>query len=79
MRALVLMFLLASTALDAENVTYEQVLVPFDTMTVPGVGTVWSAELRARNDGDTPVNLFPETCSWIGWQRPARACFRTRR
>lgn len=70
MRPLALIFLLASSALAADNVTYEQVLVPFDTLTAPGVGTVWSAELRARNDGDTPVNLFPETCHWLGFGYP---------
>jgi hypothetical protein len=70
MRALALIFLLASTALAADNVIYEQVLIPFDTLTVPGVGTVWSAELHVRNDGNTPVNLFPETCLSFGTPFP---------
>ncbi|MEK6375927.1 MAG: hypothetical protein AABO58_24890 [Acidobacteriota bacterium] len=63
MRAFVLLALITSTAIAAD---FEQVLVPFDTMTVPGVGTVWSAELHVRNDGDTPVNLFPDKCVYIG-------------
>lgn len=67
MRAFVLLALIASTALAAD---FEQVLVPFDTLTVPGVGTVWSAELHVRNDGDTAVNLFPETCSSFGMPFP---------
>src|SRR6185436_15761708 len=70
MRAMALIFLLASTTLAADNVPYEQVLIPFDTMTTPGVGTVWSVELHVRYDGDTAVNLFPGTCFSLGTPFP---------
>jgi hypothetical protein len=50
---------------------YEQVLVPFDTMEMPGQhGSVWFAELWVRNDSAEPVNLFPEHCFWIGSEVP---------
>lgn len=50
---------------------YEQVLVPFDTMQLPGQhGSVWFAELFVRNDSNEPVNLFPEHCFWIGSEVP---------
>jgi len=50
---------------------FEQVLVPFDTATIPGqFGTRWSAELWVRNDAERPVNLFPERCSFIGLEGP---------
>lgn len=52
---------------------FEQVLVPFDTATIPGqFGTRWSAELWVRNDAEQPVNLFPERCSFIGREGPCR-------
>ena len=51
----------------AQQPAYEQVLVPFDTAITQGArGARWSTELRVRNTGDAPVNLFPETCSFIG-------------
>lgn len=50
---------------------FVQVLVPFDTMRIPGqFGSVWSAELWVRNDSSEPVNLFPEHCFWIGSEVP---------
>ncbi len=69
MRSALILAFLASTAL-ADDFPFEQVLVPFDTMRVAGVGTIWSAELRVRNDGDQAVNLFPETCFGLGGPFP---------
>ena len=66
MRPVLLLASLAFLASLASAQDFEQVLVPFDTMTIPGVGTSWRAELRVRNDGDQPVNLFPHTCYSIG-------------
>lgn len=65
-RSILLLTLFASTALGANGPVYERVVAPFDTMRIAGAGTVWTAELRARNDGDQPVNLFPEACFFIG-------------
>lgn len=51
----------------AQQPTYEQVIVPFDTAVMQGArGARWSAELRVRNSGDVAVNLFPDTCWFIG-------------
>lgn len=59
----------ASEAL-AQN-AFEQILVPFDTAVIEGGRAArWSAELRVRNSADVPVNLFPDTCSFIGVQFP---------
>jgi hypothetical protein len=50
---------------------FEQVLVPFDTSVSQGAyGARWSAELRVRNSAGVPINLFPETCSFIGREFP---------
>jgi hypothetical protein len=77
MRAFILIALaatsLAATSLAAADDTlFEQVLVPFDTQTITGVNTIWTAELRVRNDGDQPINLFPEKCFFLGREFP---CF----
>lgn len=58
---------LLPVAIAQEAKPFEQMLVPFDTSTTRGArGAEWSAELRVRNSADVAVNLFPETCSWIG-------------
>lgn len=63
--------MIAMTATAQVDSTYEQVLIPFDTTTIPGAsGALWSAELRVRNGGQTPVNLFPERCFFIGREFP---------
>ena len=65
--------LFASTSQSANcaEPVFEQVLVPFDTAVFPGqFGALWSAELWVRNDGEQPVNLFPEKCSFIGLEAP---------
>jgi hypothetical protein len=49
---------------------FEQVLVPFDTAVFGGAGARWSAELRVRNSADVQINLFPDTCSFIGGEFP---------
>jgi hypothetical protein len=49
---------------------FEAVLVPFDTAVFEGAGARWSAELRVRNSADIQINLFPDTCSFIGRQFP---------
>ncbi len=67
-----LLAVLIATPLAAGDASFEQVLVPFDTQIVPGVKTIWTAELHVRNDGDQPVNLFPETCLFLGRPYP---CF----
>ena len=62
-----LSLVLAVSAVAQSQPQYEQVLAPFDTMQFGGLlGTQWRAELWVRNDGNQAVNLFPETCYWLG-------------
>ena len=62
-----LSLVIAVSAVAQSQPQYEQVLAPFDTMQFGGLaGSQWRAELWVRNDSDQAVNLFPETCYWIG-------------
>jgi hypothetical protein len=72
MRCTVLAVLLSiSASSHAQQPQSEQVLVPFDTAILQGAhGARWSAELRVRNSGADPINLFPETCFSIGRSFP---------
>lgn len=65
MRSLILTLLLA-VPLAAQESKYEQILVPFDTMTMETAGAMWRAELWVRNDGTTPVNVWAEECFQFG-------------
>jgi hypothetical protein len=68
-----LLFLLTPVLLRGEPPVPERemVLVPFETAVVQGAGgAIWSSELRVRSSATTTVNLFPETCSWIGAEFP---------
>lgn len=63
-----MLFLAVSAVADPPG--YVQILAPFDTVTLGDHAARWSAELRVRNSSDEPINLFPETCSWIGREEP---------
>ena len=66
-----LSLVIAVSAVAQSQPQYEQVLAPFDTMQFAGLhGTQWRAELWIRNDSDQAVNLFPETCYWMGRPEP---------
>ena len=60
----------AASAAGADPTGFVQVLVPFDTVTFTSHPSRWSAELRVLNLSDTPVNLFPVQCSWLGRPEP---------
>lgn len=71
MRPLILaLLLLPSLAVAQQIPEYEQILVPFDAMTLESGGARWHAELWVRNDGATSINLFPEVCYDIGQPFP---------
>lgn len=69
---LVILTLIASVLFPcnaAAQEGYEPVLVPFDSGVLPGRAN-WRAELRVRNSTDSPINLFPEVCSFWGVPYP---------
>ena len=66
MRHFLLALILVPSIATAQTATYEQILVPFDTMTLPTGGALWRAELWVRNDGASPVNLWAADCSSFG-------------
>ncbi|HEU4520641.1 MAG TPA: hypothetical protein VFT12_01490, partial [Thermoanaerobaculia bacterium] len=72
MRSLTLALLVAfPLTLSAQApADYEQILVPFDTMTLPTGGALWRAELWVRNNGSTAINLFPDVCYQFGQPHP---------
>jgi hypothetical protein len=71
MRPLLLaLLLLPSLALAQQIPGYEQILVPFDSMTLESGGARWHAELWARNDGASAINLFPDVCYSFGQPFP---------
>jgi hypothetical protein len=66
-----LSFLAASAA--AQSGTFEQILVPFDTMTQETASGHWRAELWVRNSGTMPVNIWAAEC--VQFDQPV-ACSR---
>ncbi len=71
MRPLILVLLLLPTLAFAQQIPqYEQILVPFDTMTLESGGARWHAELWVRNDGTSSINLVPEVCYSFGQPGP---------
>jgi hypothetical protein len=71
MRPLILALLLLPSLLFAQQIPqYEQVLVPFDSVSLEVPGARWHADLWVRNDTAQQVNLFPERCSFIGLEAP---------
>ena len=70
MRSLLLALLLLPSFAFAQQPQYEQILVPFDSVTLQTGGARWHADFWVRNDTAQQVNLFPERCSFIGLDAP---------
>ena len=70
MRPLVLALLLLPSLAFAQQPQYEQILVPFDSVTLQTGGARWHADFWVRNDTTQQVNLFPERCFFIGLEAP---------
>ncbi|MGZ8867023.1 MAG: hypothetical protein ACXW2P_01675 [Thermoanaerobaculia bacterium] len=70
MRPLLLALLLLPSLAFAQQPQYEQILVPFDSVSLEVPGARWHADLWVRNDTAQQVNLFPERCFFIGLEAP---------
>lgn len=67
MRLLVLLFAaLVPLSTAAQNPRFEQILIPFDTMTLETASGRWRSELWVRNNGATPVNVWAAECFQFG-------------
>jgi hypothetical protein len=70
MRPLALVSLLTLAISISAQDTHEQILIPFDSMTLPTGGATWRADLFVRNNGETAVNLWPDVCYPFGLAAP---------
>lgn len=66
MRSLILALVVTVPLSAQPQPDFEQILVPFDTMTLPSGNGDWRAELWVRNESARPVNVWAEECSWLG-------------
>ena len=64
--ALVFLIALITPAAKGQTTAYEQILVPFDTMTLETASGRWRSELWVRNNGATPINIWAAECVQFG-------------